>query len=226
MPIPHRSALQLISVVALVAAVPAQSPAHDDHSHADAPAAAESKHETARGVVFHDANNNRTLEAGEKPLAGVRVSNGRDIVTTGDDGRYELSVTGDANLFVLKPRSWQAPLSEDNLPQFYYIHKPHGSPPLRYTGVAPTGPLPESVDFPLYPQREPDQFKAILFGDPQPRNLKEVEYVAHDVVEELIGTDASFGVTLGDAEPGDRRPRHPLVQRHRQPRPQLRRPGR
>src|SRR5690606_34870642 len=106
----------------------------------------------------------------------------------GDDGRYELAVQGDRNVFVLKPRSWRTPLSEDNLPQFYYIHKPHGSPPLQYPGVAPTGPLPESVDFPLYPQPEPNQFKAILFGDPQPRNLKEVEFVAHDVVEELIGT--------------------------------------
>ncbi len=37
-----------------------------------------------------------------------------------------------------------------------------------------------------------------MFGDPQPRNQKEVDFVAHDVVEELIGTDASFGVTLGD----------------------------
>ena len=37
-----------------------------------------------------------------------------------------------------------------------------------------------------------------MFGDPQPRNQEEVDYISHDVVEDLIGTDASFGVTLGD----------------------------
>ena len=53
-------------------------------------------------------------------------------------------------------------------------------------------------DFPLRPQKEPEKFRAILFGDTQPSTQKEVDYMAHDVVEELIGTDASFGVTLGD----------------------------
>ena len=50
----------------------------------------------------------------------------------------------------------------------------------------------------LYAQREPNEFRALMFGDPQPRTQQEVDFIAHDVVEELIGTDASFGVTLGD----------------------------
>ena len=152
----------------------------------------------ARGVVFHDANENQVFDAGEQPLANVRVSNGREIVKTDDDGRYELPVDADTIVFVVKPRGWRTPLSEDNLPQFYYLHKPAGSPPSKFAGVSPTGPLPESIDFPLVPQEEPDEFRAILFGDTQPRNQQEVDWIAHDVVEELIGTDASFGVTLGD----------------------------
>lgn len=152
----------------------------------------------ATGIVFHDANGNREFDRGEKPLADIRVSNGRDIVKTDQQGRYELPVDEDAILFVIKPRGWRTPVSEEQLPRFYYIHKPNGSPDLKYEGVAPTGPLPASVDFPLYPQEEPEAFKAVLFGDPQPRDQKEVDYIAHDVVEELIGTDASFGVTLGD----------------------------
>jgi hypothetical protein len=153
----------------------------------------------ATGIVFHDANDNRRFDAGERPLPGVRVSNGRQIVATDARGRYELPVDDDTILFVIKPRGWRTPLSADMLPRFYYIHKPHGSPAhFKYAGVAPTGPLPESVDFPLYPQDEPDQFHALLFGDPQPRNQKEVDWITHDVVEELIGSDASFGVTLGD----------------------------
>ncbi len=152
----------------------------------------------ARGVVFHDENENGVFDEGEPTLADVRVSNGRKIVKTDEDGRYELPVDQDTIVFVIKPRHWRTPLSENNLPQFYYIHKPEGSPDSKYAGVAPTGPLPESINFPLYPQDEPEQFQAIMFGDPQPRNQEEVDFITHDVIEELVGTDASFGVTLGD----------------------------
>ncbi|MBC8353681.1 MAG: calcineurin-like phosphoesterase C-terminal domain-containing protein [Planctomycetes bacterium] len=152
----------------------------------------------ATGVVYLDANSNREFDDGDKPLPDVRVSNRRDVVRTNAEGEYELMVDNDDIIFVVKPKGYRTPLSEDNLPQFYYIHKPEGSPDLKFKGVEPTGELPASVDFPLYAQKEPEQFRAILFGDPQPRDQKEVDYIAHDVVEELIGTDASFGVTLGD----------------------------
>ncbi|MCL4202679.1 MAG: calcineurin-like phosphoesterase C-terminal domain-containing protein [Pirellulaceae bacterium] len=152
----------------------------------------------ARGVVFHDANDNQVFDQADKPLAGIRVSNGREIATTNESGQYELTVDDDTILFVLKPRGWRTPLDEANLPRFYYIHKPNGSPESQFPGVAPTGPLPASVDFPLYPQDEPDKFQAVLFGDTQPRDKREIEYLANDVVQELIGTKAAFGVTLGD----------------------------
>jgi len=153
---------------------------------------------TATGVVFQDTNENRKMDPGEKPLEHIRVSNRRSIAQTDQSGRYRIQVDEDDIIFVIKPSGWRTPLTEDNLPQFYYIHKPAGSPPSRYAGVAPTGPLPESIDFPLYPQEEPDAFQVILFADPQPRDLQEIGYVTHDVIEELIGTRASFGVTLGD----------------------------
>lgn len=152
----------------------------------------------ATGFVFQDTNNNRKRDAGEPGLACVRVSNGRDIVTTDEYGQYQLPVTNDSILFVIKPQGWRTPLSKNLTPEFYYIHKPKGSPKSKYAGVKPTGPLPASVDFPLYPQREPAQFRAVFFGDPQPRDQKEIDYIAHDVIEDLVGTDASFGVTLGD----------------------------
>lgn len=155
--------------------------------------------QSAAGVVYHDVNRNNERDAGEQGIGGVGVSNGREIVATDAEGRYRIGVTDDTIIFVIKPRGWMTPLNEDLLPRFYYIHKPAGSPAnFRFPGVAPTGPLPASVDFALYPNNEPEQFKAIFFGDTQPRNIREVEYIAHDVVEELIGADASFGVTLGD----------------------------
>ena len=152
----------------------------------------------AQGRIFHDANGNSQFDETDRPLSNIRVSNGREIVRTDFAGQYQLPVDDDTILFVIKPSGWRTVLSDDKLPQFYYIHKPHGSPALKYPGVEPTGPLPASVDFALYPQREPTRFRAILFGDPQPRNQQEVDYIAHDVVEELIGADAAFGVTLGD----------------------------
>jgi len=158
----------------------------------------EGEQQQATGIVFSDANGNRKFDTGEQPLAGIRVSNGSRIVKTDSDGRYRIGVGNDTILFVIKPRGWRTPLSRNQTPEFYYSHKPQGSPPLKYRGVAPTGDLPESVDFPLYPQDEPDEFKALMFGDPQPRNQQEVDWIAHDVIEELVGTDASFGVTLGD----------------------------
>ncbi len=158
--------------------------------------------ETARGVVFDDQNGNQVQDAGEPGLPNAKVSNGLDIVRTDQEGRYQIEVSDDTIVFVIKPRGWMSPVNRDKLPQFYYIHKPDGSPEtFRFAGVKPTGPLPNSIDFPMHRQEEPDRFKAILFGDPQPRNIREVEYIAHDVIEQIIAADAhdaSFGVTLGD----------------------------
>ncbi|CAN5900100.1 calcineurin-like phosphoesterase family protein [soil metagenome] len=159
--------------------------------------------ETARGVVFHDHNQNGQRDQGEEGIAGVKISNGQQIVLTDAVGNYEIPVDDDTIIFVIKPRDWMTSVDEDNLPRFYYIHKPAGSPAdFRYKGVDPTGPLPESVDFPLARRWEPKQFKALFFGDTQPRNVQEVEYLAHDLIEPLIEENkkigASFGVTLGD----------------------------
>jgi hypothetical protein len=158
--------------------------------------------QTAKGIVFEDINGNRVRDENEPGLAGIKVSNGDDIVKTDQDGRYEIPIGDDTILFVIKPRGYMTPVNDDFLPQFYYIHKPAGSPPdFKYAGVAPTGPLPDSVDFPLTKRPEPDKFRALIFGDTQPRNITEVEYMAHDVIAQVIaneGHGAALGVTLGD----------------------------
>jgi hypothetical protein len=155
---------------------------------------------SAVGVVFDDATRNGVRDPGEAGIAGVCVSNGRDVVKTDHDGRYQLEISDDTILFVIKPRGWTTPVTSDNLPRFYYIHKPGGSPPGKspYPGVAPTGPLPASVDFPLYKRTEPDRFEVLVFGDTQPADRGDIAFLAHDLVEELLGAPAAFGVTLGD----------------------------
>ena len=87
------------------------------------------------------------------------------------------------------------------LPRFSYIHQPKGSPPdlkLRFRGIDPTGPLPESVDFPLIRQAEETKFDVLLFTDPQPESHAELDFVRDDVVNALIGSKAAFGITTGD----------------------------
>lgn len=152
----------------------------------------------ARGIVYHDVNANRRHDEGEPLLPGISLSNGRDIVETNSQGRYEIGLPDESTLFVIKPRGWRTGLTDDQLPQFFYLHKPNGSPKQAFPGTPPTGPLPAAINFPLYPQEEPDRFQIVLFGDTQARDAREVGYIGNDVITELIGTTASFGVTLGD----------------------------
>src|SRR6056297_2927165 len=152
-----------------------------------------------RGVVFHDKSSNGIYNKGtDKPLEGIAVSNGREIAVTDHKGVYELPLRDSSVIFVIKPQDWKVPVDEHQLPQFYHVHSTHNLSGSNYKGLDATGPLPESVDFPLYPVEEPEQYKALIFGDTQPRDEDEVYYLVHDVITELIGTDAAFGVTLGD----------------------------
>lgn len=156
--------------------------------------------EQARGYVFHDLNENRQKEDAEPGIAGVAVSNGTDIVHTNEDGVYELPVSNDAIVFVVKPKEWITPVNAHFLPQFYYLHKPEGYPETyRYKATEPTGELPEEINFPLYPENGSAEFKMVVFGDPQPYNIRQVDFFAEDIVTELIGrTDLEFGITMGD----------------------------
>jgi hypothetical protein len=154
--------------------------------------------EIARGTVFEDQNGNGLLDSGEPGIPGVRVSDGQAVRLTDEAGRYQLEIGPEAVIFITKPQGYITPLNEDRLPQFYYIHQPEGSPPMRYPGVAPTGPLPEAIDFPLYPQVEPSSFEALLLSDTQPMTDAELDYIRDDVLAELVTTEAKFGMTMGD----------------------------
>lgn len=152
-----------------------------------------------RGVVYHDANGSGSFEAGtDQPLPGVAVSNGRDVVVTDPQGRYELPSRVPGAIFVIKPRGWTVPVDELQIPRFYRWNMPQGAGGQQHARLAPSAPLPASVDFPLRPQDEPDQFRVLVFGDTQPRDLAEIQYIARDSVAEVVGFEAAFGVTLGD----------------------------
>lgn len=152
-----------------------------------------------RGLVFEDRNGNGKRDDGEPGLAGISVTNGRAVVQTDSGGGYVLPATDDMIVSVIKPSGFGVPVNELNQPQFYYIHKPKGSPPDTYTGVAPTGPLPASVDFALVKQDEPSAFNVLVFGDPQPNTLEDVMSFEKAIVSEVVdNSDAAFGLSLGD----------------------------
>ena len=145
--------------------------------------------DTARGTVFLDANRNAILDAGETGIEGVQVSNGREVVLTGADGSYEIPAYDDMNLFITKPADHAVPLSEEMVPQFYYVHKVAGSPDLRFGGIEPTGPLPSQINFPLIEDRVGASFDCLVFGDAQPYSNREIGYVRRTAGQMLINRD-------------------------------------
>lgn len=156
---------------------------------------------SVKGYVFEDLNKNGKKDKGEKVLTGVGVSNGVEVVQTNDKGEYELPLSSDNQIFVIKPSQYTTGVDTYNLPKGYVTHKPKGSPKgTKYEGVAPTGTLPKEVNFGLLPQQESADFKAFLFGDPQPYSLEELDYFKKAVVDEAKNNKEgiSFGISLGD----------------------------
>ena len=154
--------------------------------------------QTVKGYVYNDENHNNKKEGREKGIANVAVTNGTDVVLTDKNGKYELAASNDAIIAVIKPSGYSVPVNADNLPQFFYIHKPEGSPKTKFTGVAPTGKLPKSIDFALTVANESDNFTALVFGDPQPYNLEEVDFFARGIVAELEGVkNIPYGLSMG-----------------------------
>ncbi len=156
----------------------------------------------ARGTVFEDRDGSGKPGPSNPGIEGVMVSNGQDVVKTDAQGRWSLNVAEGESLFVIKPTGWMTPVDPDtNLPRFAHIHAPNGTPDpgrYRFAGLAPSGPLPASIDFALKRQDEPRKFNAILFADPQPESLAEVAYVRDDVVSRATDVAAAFGITHGD----------------------------
>ncbi len=155
--------------------------------------------ETAKGYIYTDRNSNGKREKGEAGIVGVAVTNGINVVLSDKKGYYELPVSNDQIISVIKPSGYKVHINEDKLPKFFYNHKPAGSPSLKYKGVTPTGKLPASIDFPLSPSKEDSNFTALIFGDPQPYTLQEVDYFDKGVVSEVEGVkNVAFGLSMGD----------------------------
>ena len=168
----------------------------------------------AGGIVYEDTRGTGPRRAGDRGIAGVMVSNGRDVALTGPDGAWSLPIEPGDSVFVIKPPHWATRTSPAGVPEFSYLHDPDGSPRslgLRFPLVDPTGPLPASLDFPLRRREEASEFEVLLVTDTQPETLAELSYVRDDIVAAMLGVGgAAFGIHHGDVVADDLNlyPRH------------------
>ena len=163
------------------------------------PSGLEARKKTAKGIVFEDTNRNNVLDKGEKGIPGVVVSNQCDVVQTDNKGHFRLPLGKEAVIFISKPAGYNVPVDENNLPRFYYIHRPKGSPSgLKYKGIAPTGKRPRFLHFPLIKGKLEQNFNVVIMGDPQTRTPQELDFYRDEVVAGLMGTTARFYLALGD----------------------------
>ncbi len=153
----------------------------------------------AGGRVFLDANGNGRHDAGETGIAGIKVSNGRDIVLTDARGHYRITLRDGDTLFVIKPPGYRFPTSNAGLPVFWKHHFPRGSQVLRYGRIAPSNA--RRTDFALLPDATEDgaPFSALVITDPQMKNERELGYYIRSIVQPASRHQGiAMGMTLGD----------------------------
>nr|WP_144898928.1 calcineurin-like phosphoesterase family protein [Luteimonas cucumeris] len=149
------------------------------------------------GHVFDDANGNGARDAGEDGIAGVKVSDGMRIVETDSTGRYA-GLGGDAarTVFLVKPAGYAPASRADGLPDFWRNPPAGAGHSLRYGGMAASS----CRDFAL--RRTPPRkagIEVLVFADPQPKSMVDVDYYRRDIVEPIAGTHgAQLGMSLGD----------------------------
>jgi len=154
------------------------------------------------GKVYQERDGKPGRGATDPGLAGVQVSNGRQIVRSAGDGSYRLPVREGDTVFVVKPDGYTLAEGADGLPAFWHHYHPHGSPARTYPGIAATTLPRDRYDFALQPARRSarrEGFQMLVFSDPQTANLREVGYYEQSIIAPLAGrTKARLGTTLGD----------------------------
>lgn len=157
------------------------------------------------GQVWEDRNGNGHYDAGETPLAGIKLSDGVDLFVTDADGRYRFSPAEGRTLFVIKPAGYDVRRRADGIPDFWSHARTTPGPSLKYGGI-PAG-SPGCRDFGLIPRHaavQSQDLEALIFADTQTKSLTDVGYYRRDIVEPLIGRHtAQLGLTLGDVVDDD-----------------------
>ena len=159
------------------------------------------------GTVFDERDRDSVHDANERGIAGVTVSNGRDVVTTDKKGAYALPAYDNMTVFVTQPAGYQVPVDEQKVAQFSYNHLPEGSPELEFGGIPATGPLPAAVNFPLAAEKgtAAAEQSCPVASDTQAYDMVEMGYARDGAVADLMARDdyASCGILLLGDNVGD-----------------------
>jgi hypothetical protein len=148
--------------------------------------------------VFLDSNRNGQRDGRESGLPDVRISDGERIVITDRNGIYSLAATPGRTLFVIKPAGYTLPRRADGLPDSF-ANQPGTLHGLKYGGVSKADTA--CRHFALWPEKKPAKadMTVLVFGDPQPKSMRDVDYYRRDIVQPLAGRhDAVLGISLGD----------------------------
>lgn len=124
--------------------------------------------------------------ASAQGVAGALVSDGREVVATGADGRYALPARGPrGEVFVIAPDGWTVPRGDDGLPAFWRAD----CGDFRLVAPAPVIAA-DGGDAPM---------RVLVFADPQTSSEAEVDYYARAIVAPARDEPGvALGLTLGD----------------------------
>jgi hypothetical protein len=163
-----------------------------------------------QGVVWEDRDGNGQLDSGEKPLPGVKISDGVNLVLTDADGTYRLPYVDGRTIFVIKPAGYDLPSRADGLPDAWLNVRSSPGPALKFGGM----PVSASTcrDFGLRPAKpSPNRQKrmdVVVLADPQTKSMRDVDYFQRDIIDSLkrdtaIDMGHSFGDYYFDGLAGD-----------------------
>jgi hypothetical protein len=131
------------------------------------------------------------VESDGKGLAGVRVSDGRDVVLTDAEGAYALTAESDSRfVWISVPDGYKIPVSENGTARFYEQIPRDGSE--------------AQISFQLSTTEPAESHAFLLLADPQTQDDYEMKRFHAETVPDILGSlsglsaTETFGVSCGD----------------------------
>ena len=136
----------------------------------------------AYGCVYEVHGEGQRRTRCDDGLAGVMLSNGRDVVCTVANGAWALPVRNGDCVFVIKPAQWRV---AGKLGAFWrHVPRAGGR---------------HEMNFALERHNEPRRFEVLLVADTQASTIEELAFVRHDLLAATRDSQAAFAIHHGDA---------------------------
>ena len=156
------------------------------------------------GRVWEDSNGNGRMDSGEKPLEGIKLSDGTGVVLTDADGRYTLPLVDGRTTFLIKPATHELPARRDGTPDFWTHVQREPGPPLKFGGIPAQAAMCRDFGLLQKTAASAGPLEVLVFADPQVKSTVDVDYYARDIVGPLGSAQrAQLGITLGDVVDDD-----------------------